>query len=193
MSRFTQQKAPVVTDCAWPRDVQISAYARVSQDDRRRCSVHPRGEGEVSLTAAQVRLVRETYTVIGGSPDRYSELFYHRLLLNHPFARALFPDDMTHQIAVFEKTIDVLVENIHEIARLRPKLSALAKQHVKYGVQAYQYQAVGTVLIETFAEMLGPRFTVDARQAWEAVYAETAGVMISEAYPVDGARPQDGS
>lgn len=136
----------------------------------------------MSLTADQVRLVTESYTLIGRSARPYSELFYHRLLLRHPFARALFPDDMTHQSIVFEKTIDVLVHNVVDIDRLKPTLSNLAKKHVEYGVKAYQYEAVGAVLIDTFSEILGSGFTPDVREAWEAVYAETAGVMISAAY-----------
>ena len=137
----------------------------------------------MSLTADQARLVTESYALIGRSPRPYSELFYHRLLQNHPFARALFPDDMTHQISIFERTIDCLVENVADIDRLHATLSDLAKRHVTYGVRVYQYAAVGTVLIDVFAEVLQSRFTAEIRQAWEEVYAETAGVMIAAAYP----------
>lgn len=145
--------------------------------------IHSVGDDDVSLTADQVRLVTESYALIGRSSRPYAELFYHRLLLDHPFARALFPDDLRHQAFVFEKTIDILVKDVGDIAHLRPTLSALARQHVGYGVRAYQYEAVGSVLIDTFSEILGSRFTPDVRAAWEAVYAETASVMIAEAYP----------
>ncbi|TCP70954.1 globin domain-containing protein [Sphingomonas sp. PP-CE-1G-424] len=139
----------------------------------------------MSLTADQVRLVTESYVLIGRSPRPYSELFYHRLLLDHPFARALFPDDLRHQAFVFEKTIAILVREVGNIAGLRPTLADLARKHVGYGVKPYQYDAVGAVLIATFSEILGSRFTPEIREAWEAVYAETAGVMIAEAYPDD--------
>ncbi|KQO07829.1 globin domain-containing protein [Sphingomonas sp. Leaf242] len=137
----------------------------------------------MSLTADQVRLVTESYALIGRSPRPYSELFYHRLLLDHPFARALFPDDLRHQAFVFEKTIAILVREVGDIAGLRPTLADLARKHVGYGVRPYQYEAVGAVLIATFSEILGSRFTPEIREAWETVYAETAGVMIAEAYP----------
>lgn len=136
----------------------------------------------MSLTMEQVQLVTQSYALIARSPRSYSELFYHRLLLDHPFARALFPDDMTHQIVIFAKTMDVLVQNVANLDSLRPTLSDLAKRHVKYGVRAYQYAAVGKVLIDTFEEILGIGFTPDIRQAWEAVYRETAGAMIADAY-----------
>jgi nitric oxide dioxygenase len=137
----------------------------------------------VSLTTDQVRLVTQSYALIARSPRAYSELFYHRLLQNHPFARALFPDDMAHQIVIFAKTIDVLVENLANLDRLRPTLSDLARRHVKYGVRADHYSAIGAVLIDTFADILEIGFTPDTRRAWETVYAETAGVMIADAYP----------
>jgi len=139
----------------------------------------------MSLTADQVRLVTESYVLIGRSPRPYSELFYHRLLIDHPFARALFPDDLRHQAFVFEKTIAILVREVGNIAGLRPTLADLARKHVGYGVKPYQYEAVGAVLIATFSEILGSRFTPEIREAWETVYAETAGVMIAEAYPDD--------
>lgn len=137
----------------------------------------------MSLTADQVRLVTESYVLIGRSPRPYSELFYHRLLLDHPFARALFPDDLRHQAFVFEKTIAILVREVGNIPGLRPTLADLARKHVGYGVRPYQYDAVGAVLIATFSEILGSRFTPEIREAWQTVYAETAGVMIAEAYP----------
>ena len=130
-----------------------------------------------------MRLVRESYAWIEDSPRPYSEIFYHRLFLEHPFTRALFPDDMTHQTFVFAKTIDALVDNIANIEQLGPGLALLAKKHVQYGVKPYQYAAVGTVLIDTFEEILGSRFTTEVRRAWQEVYEKTAGLMVAEAYP----------
>lgn len=137
----------------------------------------------MALTAEQVQLVRDSYALIRHHAEPYSVLFYHQLFLQHPFVRALFPDDMSHQINVFKKTIDVLVDNIADLARFHPALSALAKKHVQYGVETYQYAAVGSVLIDTFAQILEARFTSEDRQAWEAVYRETAAIMISESAP----------
>jgi nitric oxide dioxygenase len=178
----TKQKALAETDCAWLHDAEASAYfapAGITGDTKK---TYPSGEGEMSLTVDQIRLVTESYKRIRLSPRPYSEIFYYRLLLDHPFARALFPDDMAHQAAIFSKTIDALVANVADIVKLNPLLSDLGKKHVKYGVKAYQYEAVGTVLIDTFADILGERFTPATRQAWEAVYSETAGIMISAAY-----------
>lgn len=133
----------------------------------------------MALTAEQIGIVKDSYALIRRHAEPYSVLFYHRLFLKHPFVRALFPDDMSHQISVFKKTIDALVENISDLACLTPTISVLAKKHVQYGVEPYQYAVVGSVLIDTFAEMLESRFTSEARTAWEAVYRETAAIMIA--------------
>lgn len=137
----------------------------------------------MSLSGEQVRLVKESYRLILSRQRSYSALFYHRLLERHPFVRALFPDDMTHQIEIFRQTIDALVDQVDDLSALQPMLASLACRHVRYGVRPDHYAAVGAVLIDVFEELLAKRFNLAARQAWEAVYAATAGVMIRAAYP----------
>ncbi|WP_082543589.1 globin domain-containing protein [Sphingomonas sp. Leaf339] len=137
----------------------------------------------MSLTTDQARLITQSYALVLECPRRYSELFYHRLFIQHPFARALFPDDITHQIAVFAKTIDALIVNVSTLDRLGPTLADLAVRHAKYGVQPYHYEMVGTVLINIFEELLGIAFTPEVRTAWEVLYLQTAVVMIDKAYP----------
>lgn len=140
----------------------------------------------MTLSTGEVALIRNSYAVIGRAPRSYSELFYHRLLHRHPFARVLFPDDMTHQIEVFRRTIDALIDQLDGLTSLRPTLADLACRHVGYGVEARHYAIVGEVLIDTFAEMLRDRFNAQTRAAWHTLYADTAGVMIAETYPAVG-------
>lgn len=135
------------------------------------------------MTPAQVLLVRESYATIRNRQHNYAELFYHRLLQQHPFTSTLFPDDMTRQIEVFQQTLDALVEHADDLASLHPALKALAQRHVGYGVEKRHYAVVGDILIAMFAELLGEHFTPEVRSAWVAAYATTAGVMIEEAYP----------
>lgn len=94
---------------------------------------------------------------------------------------------MTHQINVFLRTIDTLVENIDDIRSLEPTLVSLARRHVQYGVQAKHYAIVGDILIDTFAEVLGSAFDADTRAAWYTLYTATAGVMVAAAYPLSKA------
>ncbi len=135
------------------------------------------------LSSGDAGRVQSSYAEIRHRPNSFAGLFYHRLLDRHPFARALFPDDMEHQIEVFQRTVDTLVEQLDDLPSLEPTLVNLARRHVLYGVEAKHYAYVGEVLIDTFAELLGDTFDPDTKAAWEALYTATAGVMIAAAYP----------
>ena len=136
----------------------------------------------MSLTASQIQIITDSYALIRREPVSYSKTFYYRLLHEHPFTRVLFPDDLSRQVEAFRQTVDALVEQIDNLPMLRPTLAALAKRHVEYGVKVQHYEIVGAVLIDSFGEILADRFTPAMRNAWEALYAATAGVMVSEAY-----------
>lgn len=135
------------------------------------------------LSLDQRALIRENYRLVSQMAEDYSERFYFKLLHQHPFARALFPDDLTNQSRAFRRTIDTLVEALDRLPALPVTLADLARRHVAYGVQAHHYPLVGDVLIETFAEMSGSGFTAETRAAWQMLYDDTAGIMIREAYP----------
>lgn len=136
----------------------------------------------MQLSLDQRALVRDNYRLVLQMAENYSERFYFQLLHRHPFARALFPDDMTSQVRVFRKTIDTLVESLDRLPALHAMLADLARRHVAYGVRAHHYQLVGDVLIDTFAEMSGSSFSPETRAAWQMLYDDTAGIMIREAY-----------
>lgn len=135
------------------------------------------------LTGEQTDLISRNYALIRQHERSYSSLFYHRLLHRYPFTRTLFPDDMGHQADVFRETLDALIESVGDMDRQLPRLTELARRHVGYGVEARQYPAVGEVLIDSFGEMLGDRFTPAMRQAWGALYDLVASAMIRSAYP----------
>ncbi|TPG06572.1 globin domain-containing protein [Sphingomonas oligophenolica] len=135
------------------------------------------------ISASQGQTIVDSYDLIRAHEVNYSQIFYDRLLHDHPFARALFPDDMTHQVNVFREMIDALVSQIDDLSALQPSLTDLAKRHVAYGVKAWHYEVVGEGLIGCFSDVLADRFTTAMREAWEALYSATAGAMIAEAYP----------
>lgn len=76
------------------------------------------------LTTDQIELVRASYAQITQRVPAYADLFYHRLLHKHPFARAVFPDDLRHQSEVFRKTLDAMVERLDDLPVLLPELAA---------------------------------------------------------------------
>ena len=68
--------------------------------------------------------------------------------------------------------IELLTEINHE----------LGERHVKYGVTPAMYHFMGEAVIFTMKEMLGDKFDADMQKAWEIVYAELSGDILS-VYP----------
>ncbi|KQT35116.1 hypothetical protein ASG29_03050 [Sphingomonas sp. Leaf412] len=137
----------------------------------------------MNVSAEQAELIADSHARFSRMAEDYAALFYHRLFDRHPFARSLFPDDMTRQVIVFRASIDALVEAIDDLPSLRPTLADLARRHVQYGVKPHHYPQVGTVLIDTFDEMSPGGFPAETRAAWEALYADVARIMLAAAYP----------
>ena len=45
-------------------------------------------------------------------------------------------------------------------------MQRLGQRHAGYGVQAHHYATVGDALLGTLAELFGPAFNDEVRQAW---------------------------
>ena len=61
--------------------------------------------------------------------------------------------------------------------QLVPALEALGRRHAGYGVQDEHYETVGTALLWTFEQELGPAFTPEVREAWTQLYIIVATTM----------------
>ncbi|MEG3178835.1 globin domain-containing protein [Sphingomonas sp. RB3P16] len=136
----------------------------------------------MALSDGQLKIIRESYCIIRESENLYSDQFYHNLFFQHPFIRALFPDDIANQCFIFRQTIDVLIAECADFGNIQSNLTDLSIRHIKYGAKIEHYAFVGEALIGTFEHILGDRFTLEVRQAWEGLYAETSKIMINAAY-----------
>jgi hemoglobin-like flavoprotein len=79
-------------------------------------------------------------------------------------------------------TLGVVVTGLTRLETVLPAASALAKQHVGYGVQAAHYTVVGGALLWTLEKGLGDAWNAELADAWSTAYATLSGYMISEAY-----------
>ena len=137
--------------------------------------------GLVTLTIAQAEMVTRSDACIAADPADFSALFYHRLFERHPFVRSLFPDDMASQVGIFREKVHALMAAIDDLLSFHADLAALGARHVGYGVKPRHYDAVGEVLIDTFAEMAGETFDQETRAAWSTLYAEVTAIMLAAA------------
>jgi hemoglobin-like flavoprotein len=129
------------------------------------------------MTPEQVTLVKSSFGAVSGQPDMVANLFYTRLFELDPPARALFKGDMTEQGRKLMQMIGVAVAALDRLETIVPAVQNLGRRHAGYGVQESQYDTVGSALLWTLEQGLGPAFDADTRAAWTTVYGVLAQTM----------------
>jgi nitric oxide dioxygenase len=133
----------------------------------------------MTLTTAQIDLVRDSFDRLQPDVEAASELFYGRLFEIAPEIREIFRSDMTGQGMRFMRTMGVIVQNLDVPPALRPYLQRLAESHAAYGVKPAHFHPMGQALIWTLRETMGEEFPEDAAAAWQAAYDHIASEMIA--------------
>ncbi|SNT38961.1 nitric oxide dioxygenase [Tardiphaga sp. OK246] len=134
------------------------------------------------MNASDVALVQESFKKVAPISDVAAELFYGRLFEVAPQVKPMFRGDMKEQGRKLMATLGVVVIGLTRLETVLPAASALAKQHVAYGVKAEHYPIVGGALLWTLEKGLGDAWTPELAAAWTAAYGTLSGYMISEAY-----------
>lgn len=131
------------------------------------------------LTAHQIDLVQDSFAAVVPVTDEAAADFYRRLFELAPDTRALFRNDMAEQGRKLFLTLATVVDALDRLESIVPVARELAIRHVAYGATDRHYAAVGSALIETLRDGLGPRFDPDTEQAWQAAYAILSNTMLS--------------
>ena len=133
----------------------------------------------MTLTTAQIELVRDSFVRLQPNVEAASRLFYQRLFELAPELRSLFRSDMAEQGMRFMSTLGVILQHLHDPETLRPYLERLAQGHSAYGVQAEHFRPMGQALIHTMQDTLGDNFPEGADTAWAAAYDHLSREMIA--------------
>ena len=78
-------------------------------------------------------------------------------------------------------TLQFAVESLDRLDQLVPIVEQLGVRHARYGVQPAHYPVVGSALLWTLEQGLGPAFTPAVRHAWTNVYELLATTMQAAA------------
>ena len=134
------------------------------------------------MTPTQVKLIQDSFTKVAPISEQAAALFYGRLFEIAPEVRPLFKGDMKEQGRKLMATLAVVVNGLSNLEAVLPAASALAKNHVAYGVKAEHYAPVGAALLWTLERGLGADWTPELAAAWTAAYTTLSGYMVGEAY-----------
>jgi len=138
------------------------------------------------MTSHQVTLVQTTWEQVVPIADTAAALFYGRLFELDPALKPLFTSDIKEQGKKLMQMITVAVRGLGNLAALVPAVQELGRRHVGYGVKKEHYDTVGTALLWTLEQGLGPAFTAEVREAWATVYGVLATTMQAAAEDQSG-------
>ena len=134
------------------------------------------------MTPDQVKAVQASFAKVAPIADMAAGIFYSRLFEIAPEVKPLFRGDMTEQGRKLMRTLTIVVNGLGNLEAILPAASALAKNHVTYGVKASHYAPVGAALLWTLERGLGTDWTPEVQNAWSEAYATLSSFMINEAY-----------
>ncbi len=131
------------------------------------------------MTPQQIELVQTSFKKVVPIAGTAADLFYNRLFEIAPEVRPMFPQDMKEQKVKLMAMLGTAVSNLHKLDEILPAVKALGQRHKGYGVIAAHYAPVGTALLWTLEQGLGPDFTPEVKAAWTETYTALAGAMTS--------------
>jgi nitric oxide dioxygenase len=134
------------------------------------------------MTPDQVKAIQDSFVKVKPIAMEAAALFYGRLFEIAPAVKPLFPGDMTEQGRKLMTALATVVHSLDKLDAVLPAVSALAKRHVDYGVQAADYAPVGAALLWTLERGLGDQWTPELAAAWGEAYKVLSDFMIAEAY-----------
>lgn len=134
----------------------------------------------------RVDLLEASFGLLAPRGEELVERFYTRLFSVAPAARAMFPDDMAGQKRALLGSLGMIVSSLRAPEKLGPYLDRLGRRHFDYGAIEAHYDIVGSVLLETMAEMAGPAWNSDLHDAWTTAYGAVKGIMLAASSPAAG-------
>ena len=136
----------------------------------------------MSMTDAEIDLLRETLGQLQRNKRLATEVFYENLFEIDPSLRALFDDDLPATADKVLFAFGAVVAQIHDLDLCRELSRDLANRHVSYGVKAEHYATVGKAVLVTVGMAMGERMSPEIEAVWRKAYAAVADVMIETAY-----------
>jgi methyl-accepting chemotaxis protein len=135
---------------------------------------------EKKTLTINVPLLKQSFSLITSQEEEFAQSFYQRLFSYYPETLQLFAHtDMKRQGSSLMATLVAVISGAERGENLIPILHKLGAKHYRYGAKAEHYPLVGSVLLETFYEYLGPRFTIAMQDAWNQAYELISEQMMA--------------
>jgi methyl-accepting chemotaxis protein len=131
------------------------------------------------LPEASVVLLEDSFAALAPRAGELVSRFYAKLFAKHPELRSMFPAEMHEQEKKLAGALGLVVKSARKLDAIAPTLAKLGKAHAGFGATPAHYEVVGTLLLETIAELAGADWTSELEGAWAGAYAWVAETMNS--------------
>jgi hemoglobin-like flavoprotein len=130
------------------------------------------------FTRDECRLVQASFLQVEPVASTVGAAFYRRLFELNPALVPLFNTDLETQGTKFMEKLAVIVTSLDDLESIASLVQTLGNGHARYGVRRADYDTACEALIWALAEVLGPEFNSELRDAWSAAFATVSTEMI---------------
>ncbi len=135
------------------------------------------GAAEISLTAAQKRLVRESFLKLAPALDLVGQLFYLKLFRLDPAFRARFGTDAETQGRKFMAAVKLGIIALNHDDGLAPIIKLLGVRYRQMGLKVRDYRTITKALIWTLERSLETKFTPKTKDAWTVLLTQVTRIL----------------
>src|SRR5215469_4027048 len=134
------------------------------------------------LTDTQRDLIKATVPLLETGGEALTRYFYKIMLDGYPQVRPLF--NQHHQAngaqaRALANAVLTYARNIDHLEALGPLATRIVSKHVALQIQPEHYPIVGTCLLRSIREVLGPDVATDAViEAWGVAYQQLADMLM---------------
>jgi nitric oxide dioxygenase len=129
----------------------------------------------VSLTAAEIERVRDSFDQVWAISARTAELFFSRLFASDVFVRPLFRSDPEERKRKFITTLALIVAALDDNADLPSLAERLAMQQAELGVNSEHHALIADALLWSLEQGLGAQWTPCVAASWRKAYRLLTG------------------
>ncbi|ULQ56721.1 hypothetical protein KJS94_00745 [Flavihumibacter rivuli] len=118
------------------------------------------------MRADQIKLIRETWRLVGEEPLAAGILFFDNLYQLEPGLRSIFRTPVSEQTMRLMQMTGTAINLADRPEILEKEIQILAGNLAELELGPSQYAAIGKALIKTLETTLGKRWTDEVIQAW---------------------------
>ena len=157
--------------------MSVATQARAAKPSNRLAPARAGASAEISLTAAQKRLIRESFLKLEPALDLVGQLFFLKLFRLDPALRGRFAGDFKTQSRKFMAAVKLTIISLKHEDGLAPTLKLLGVRQRQLGIKLRDYRTMAKSLMWTLERSLERSFTRETKDAWTTLLTQLTRIL----------------